>query len=54
MNKSAKINILYKIASGEYITLSPAERKELSKYKVERVGKPLTTKKQYQPIYHCC
>ena len=44
MDKTTKINKLYKIAMGEPVQLSPAERSELSKYKVGQVGKPLTTK----------
>lgn len=44
MDKGTKVNILYKIAMGQPVSLSPAEKKELNKYKVNHVGKPLTTK----------
>lgn len=44
MDKSSKINVLYKIAMGESVSLSTAEKIELSRYKVGYVGKPLTTK----------
>lgn len=44
MNKSQKVNILYQMAMGQRVELSPAQRKELSRYKVSGVGKPLTTK----------
>ena len=44
MDKATKVNILYKIAMGQSVILSPKEKRELSKYKVNHVGKPLTTK----------
>ncbi|MCI9023904.1 MAG: hypothetical protein HFG92_05585 [Dorea sp.] len=50
MNKTAKVDILYKKAMGQQVNISPEEKQELSKYKVSRTGKPYTTKeniKQY-------
>lgn len=44
MRKTDKVNILYRIASGEYVQLSSDERRELGKYRVDNVGKPLNTK----------
>ena len=45
MDKGTKVNILYKISMGQSVNLSSIEKKELSKYKVSHVGKPLTTKR---------
>lgn len=37
MRKTDKVNILYRIASGEYVQLSSDERRELGKYRVDNV-----------------
>ena len=44
MDKTTKVNILYKIARGEFVNLSPAEKRELDKYRVSGAGTTFATK----------
>jgi hypothetical protein len=44
MTKENKVDILYKMAMGQSVSLTASERKELSKYDVRTTGKPYTTK----------
>ena len=48
MNKQRKVELLYRRAQGESLNISPDEAKELSKYKVSKVGKTLNTKTNLQ------
>lgn len=44
MDRGTKVDILYRMAMGEKVNISMADRMELMRYKVGREGKPLTTK----------